>query len=121
MSSLRADLTSPKKQDDRFILGMPTPSQIPGKKKKKKGAAITFELVEHSPQLRNVGRKGDVCVKDDDSLELGRKSLGEDKLHQAINPRIMFVGDPGNFRLDRAGKRKSRRKGEKKITTLLFA
>ena len=91
------------------------------KKKKKKGAAITFELVEHSPQLRNVGRKGDVCVKDDDSLELGRKSLGEDKLHQAINPRIMFVGDPGNFRLDRAGKRKSRRKGEKKITTLLFA
>lgn len=57
--------------------------------------------MEHSPQLRNVGGKGDIRVKDDDSLQVGRKSLGQDKLHQTVNPGVMFIGDPGNFRLDR--------------------
>ena len=82
--------------------------------KKKKRATITFELVEHSPELGNVCCKGDVCVKDDDPFQVGRKSLGEDELHQTINPRVVFVGDPGNFRLDREVKRKSRRKQKKK-------
>ena len=71
--------------------------------------------MEHSPELCNIGGKGDVCVKDDDPLQVGRKSLGEDKLHQTVNPRVMFVGDPGNFRLDRAVKRGSRRKENKSL------
>lgn len=75
--------------------------------------------MEHSPELCNIGGKGDVCVKDDDPLQVGRKSLGEDKLHQTVNPRVMFVGDPGNFRLDRAVKSESRRKEKKKISALI--
>lgn len=69
--------------------------------------------MEHSPQLCNVGGKGDIRVKDDDSLQVGRKSLGQHKLHQTINPRVMFIGDPGNFRLDRTRQRGSWRKGKK--------
>lgn len=85
---------------------MATPSKRPGKK----WATLTFELVEHSPQLCNVGGKGDVRVKDDDPLQVGRKSLGQDELHQTVNTGVMFVGDPGNFRLDRAAKRGSRKR-----------
>lgn len=76
--------------------------------------------MEHGPQLRNVGCKGDVCVKDDDPLQVGRKSLGEDELHQTVNPRVMFVGDPGNFRLDRAAERGSRKRKKKKTIALIF-
>lgn len=89
---------------------MMTPLKVRGKK----WAPITFELVEHSPQLRNVGCKGDIRVKDNDPLQVGRKSLGQDELHQTVNPRVMFVGDPGNFRLDRAVKGGSRKRKKTK-------
>ena len=56
--------------------------------------------MEHSPELCDIGHRGDVCVKDDGRLQIGRKSLGEEKLHQTINHRVMFVGDSGNFRLE---------------------
>ena len=106
MTSIRAALTL-KKLQLLFLSCQPRPSKMSEKQRR---AIITFELVEHSPELSNVCCKGDVCVKDDDPLQVGRKSLGEDKLHQTINPRVVFVGDPGNFRLDREVKRKSRRK-----------
>lgn len=110
MASLRVALTLKKKKYNCYSCYVSRHLQIAGKNKR---AAITFELVEHSPELSNVCCKGDVCVKDDDPLQVGRKSLGEDKLHQTINPRVVFVGDPGNFRLDREVKRKSRRKQKK--------
>lgn len=93
------------------------------KDSRKKGATITFELVEHGPQLCNVGRKGDICVKDNDPLQVGRKSLGQDKLHQTVNARVVFVGDPGYFRLDQAGtrSRKKERGGKKESLHSFFA
>lgn len=84
---------------------MPTPS----KPDERNGPQlITFELVEHSPQLRDVRGEGDVCVKDDDPLQVGGESLGQDQLHQAVNPRVMLVGDPGNLRLRRAREKKEK-------------
>jgi hypothetical protein len=75
--------------------------------------------VEHSPQLRNVSGKGDISVENNDSLQVGRECLGQYKLHKAINPRVVFVGDPGHFRLDREGE-KGHWKKEKKLITLIL-
>lgn len=74
--------------------------------------------MEHGPQLCNVGGKGDIRVEDDDPLQVGRQSLGQDQLHQTVNPRVMFVRDPGNFRLDRTAKR-GRRKRKKNYVNVL--
>lgn len=71
---------------------------------------LTFELVEHGPQLCDVGCEGDVRVKHNDPLQVGGKGLGQDELHQPVDPRVMLVGDPGNLRLHRAAKTRRRRK-----------
>lgn len=76
--------------------------------------------MEHGPQLCNVSGKGDIRVKHNDSLQVGRESLGQDELHQTINARVVFVGDPGNFRLHQEGKRRSRKKGKKRIIMFIF-
>lgn len=94
------------------IPGMPAPSKT---EERNGPQLITFELVEHGPQLCDVRGEGDVCVKDDDPLQVGGEGLGQDQLHQAVNPRVMFVGDPGNLRLHQmAAKRGRRRKKRKK-------
>lgn len=106
MASLRVHLAFLKTAIT--ILGMPTPSKT---EERNGPQLITFELVEHGPQLSDVCGEGDVCVKDDDPLQVGGESLGQDQLHQAIDPRVMFVGDPGNLRLHRSegeGERKKK-------------
>lgn len=61
--------------------------------------SVTFEFVEDSPEFSNVSGKRDVCVQDDDPLQVRWQRLSEHKLHQAIDSRVMFVGDPWHLRL----------------------
>lgn len=78
----------------------------------------TFKLVKDSPELSNVCSKGNICIKYNDSFEVGRQSLCQNQLHQPIYPRIVFVGYPGHFRLiDR--KDKEERRKERKRQALL--
>lgn len=60
---------------------------------------VTFELVEDSPEFSDVSGERDVCVQDDDSLQVGWQRLGEHELHQAVDSRVMLVGDPWHLRL----------------------
>lgn len=55
---------------------------------------LTFELVEDGPEFSDVSGKRDVRVQDDDSLQVRRQRLGEHELHEAVDSRVMFVGDP---------------------------
>lgn len=55
---------------------------------------FTFELVEDGPEFSDVSGKRDVRVQDDDSLQVRRQRLGEHELHEAVDSRVMFVGDP---------------------------
>ncbi len=55
---------------------------------------VTFELVEDCPEFSNISGKRDVCVQDNDSLQVGQQCLSQHQLHQAINSRVMFVGNP---------------------------
>lgn len=55
--------------------------------------------MEDGPELSNVSGEGDVGVKDNDLLQVGGEGLGEDQLHQTVDPRIVLVWDPGHLRL----------------------
>lgn len=69
------------------------------KKSDKRRNFLTFEFVEDSPEFGNVSGKRDVRVKDDYSLQVWRQRLSEHELHQAVDPRVMFVRDPWHLRL----------------------
>ena len=55
--------------------------------------------MEDGPQLGDVGGEGDVRVEDDDPLQVGGQRLGQDQLHEAVDPRVVLVGDPRHLRL----------------------
>lgn len=55
--------------------------------------------MEDGPELGDVGGKGDVGVEDDDLVQVGGQGFGEHQLHQAVDPRVVLVGDPRHLRL----------------------
>lgn len=57
----------------------------------------TSKFVEDGPQLSDVRGKGDVRVQDDDSVQVWGQSLGEHQLHEAIDPRVVLVWNPGHL------------------------
>ena len=65
--------------------------------------ALTFELVEDGPEFGDVRGEGDVGVEHDDPLEVRGQRLGEHQLHQPVDPRVVFVGDPRYLRLKERG------------------
>lgn len=60
--------------------------------------------MEDSPKFSNISGKGDVCVQNDDPLQIGRQRLGEHQLHQTVDPRVMFVRDPRHLALKHTDK-----------------
>lgn len=55
--------------------------------------------MEDSPEFSDVSGEGDVGVEDNDFLQVGGEGLGENQLHQAVDPRVVLVWDPGHLRL----------------------
>lgn len=51
----------------------------------KMGETLTGELPEDAPELSDVSGKGDVCVQDDDLVQVRRQGFGQRQLHQAVN------------------------------------
>lgn len=60
--------------------------------------------MEDGPEFSDVGGEGDVGVEDNDPVQVGGEGLGEHQLHQAVDPRVVLVGDPGHLRLQRETK-----------------
>ena len=53
---------------------------------------------------KRTGGKRDVGVENDNFFQRVGQSLGQRKLHESVNSRVMFVRDPGHLRLELVGR-----------------
>lgn len=77
----------------------PAPRVLPGPQWVPGAPVLTRKLPKDSPELSDVGGKGDVGVQDDDLGKAGGQRLGKRQLHQPVDAGVVLVGDPRHLRL----------------------